>query len=171
MRERGRVQGIFFAGAHLVGGLTPALVLWLLGYMSWRAIFVTFGLVGFVWVAIWHTWFRNDPSEHPSVNAAERRDALATAASIPSPPAPLAPSATEKPMSIPSFPLPDSKPFWASQTIWSAIAVIGSSATGALFAWSANDMAGLSASLTALLGGVSAVVGRYRAVAPIGSAR
>ena len=71
MRERGRVQGIFFAGAHLVGGLTPMLVLWLLGYMSWRAIFVTFGLVGFVWVAIWHTWFRNDPSEHPSVNAAE----------------------------------------------------------------------------------------------------
>ena len=29
-RERGTVQGIFFAGAHLVGGLTPALVLWLL---------------------------------------------------------------------------------------------------------------------------------------------
>jgi ACS family glucarate transporter-like MFS transporter len=70
-RERGRVQGVFFAGAHLVGGLTPALVLWLLQFMSWRAIFVSFGAVGFVWVAVWHTWFRNDPAEHPSVNAAE----------------------------------------------------------------------------------------------------
>jgi MFS family permease len=70
-RERGTVQGVFFAGAHLVGGLTPALVLWLLHYMSWRQIFVTFGGVGFVWVAIWHTWFRNDPSEHAGVNAAE----------------------------------------------------------------------------------------------------
>jgi cyanate permease len=65
------VQGIFFAGAHLVGGLTPALVLWLLAYLSWHQIFVAFGAVGFVWVAVWLTWFRNDPSEHPAVNALE----------------------------------------------------------------------------------------------------
>jgi MFS family permease len=70
--ERGRVQGIFFAGAHLVGGLTPALVLWLLAYLSWHQIFVAFGAVGFVWVAVWHRWFRDDPTEHPAVNAAER---------------------------------------------------------------------------------------------------
>ena len=72
MRERGTVQGIFFAGAHLVGGLTPALILgWMLPHMSWRAVFVSFGAVGFLWVAVWHSWFRNDPSEHPAVNAAE----------------------------------------------------------------------------------------------------
>jgi ACS family glucarate transporter-like MFS transporter len=71
IRERGTVQGVFFAGAHLVGGLTPAVVLWLLHFMSWRTIFVSFGAVGFLWVAVWHTWFRNDPSEHASVNAAE----------------------------------------------------------------------------------------------------
>src|ERR1044072_7831482 len=47
-RERGRVQGVFFAGAHLVGGLTPALVLTLLAFMSWRTIFVCFGGVGLV---------------------------------------------------------------------------------------------------------------------------
>ena len=60
-RERGTVQGIFFAGAHLVGGLTPVLVLWLLQFLSWREIFVCFGAVGLVWMAVWHTWFRNDP--------------------------------------------------------------------------------------------------------------
>jgi ACS family glucarate transporter-like MFS transporter len=70
-RERGTVQGIFFAGAHLVGGLTPALVLWLLRYLSWREIFVSFGAIGVVWTAVWLTWFRNDPSEHSAVNAAE----------------------------------------------------------------------------------------------------
>jgi ACS family glucarate transporter-like MFS transporter len=70
-RERGTVQGIFFAGAHLVGGLTPALVLWLLHYLSWREIFVCFGGVGLVWMAVWLAWFRDDPSEHPGVNAAE----------------------------------------------------------------------------------------------------
>ena len=70
-RERGTVQGIFFAGAHLVGGLTPALVLWLLRFLSWREIFVCFGAVGLLWTAVWLTWFRNDPSEHRGVNAAE----------------------------------------------------------------------------------------------------
>jgi ACS family glucarate transporter-like MFS transporter len=70
-RERGTVQGIFFAGAHLVGGLTPALVLWMLHFMSWRQVFVWFGAVGVLWVAVWLAWFRNDPSEHRGVNAEE----------------------------------------------------------------------------------------------------
>ena len=75
-RERGTVQGVFFAGAHLVGGLTPALVLWLLHFLSWREIFVCFGGVGLVWVAVWLAWFRDDPSEHRGVNAAELRTIL-----------------------------------------------------------------------------------------------
>jgi lysozyme family protein len=61
----------------------------------------------------------------------------------------------------------DTKPFWASQTIWSSIAVIGSSLTGALLAWKGNDIAGFGAALTALLGGVNAIVGRVRAATPI----
>jgi len=70
-RERGRVQGIFFAGAHLVGGLTPMLIVVLLPFTHWRAIFVLFGAVGFVWVVIWRSWFRDDPSQHPAVSRAE----------------------------------------------------------------------------------------------------
>ncbi len=76
-RERGTVQGVFFAGAHMVGGLTPALVLWLLYSLTWRQIFVCFGAVGLLWVAVWHTWFRNDPAEHPGVNPAELRKIVA----------------------------------------------------------------------------------------------
>src|SRR5207249_1402870 len=74
VRERGRAQGIFFAGAHLVAGATPFLVLRMLPVMSWRMVFVCFGGVGLVWVAIWHTWFRNEPSEHLAVNAAELQE-------------------------------------------------------------------------------------------------
>ena len=62
----------------------------------------------------------------------------------------------------------DAKPFWASQTVWSALAVIGSSAAGAALAWKSGDMAAFGAALTALLGGVNAVVGRVRARQPIG---
>jgi sugar phosphate permease len=70
-RERGTAQGIFFAGAHLVGGLTPALVLWMLHFLTWRQIFFCFGALGVAWTAIWLAWFRDDPSQHPAVNAAE----------------------------------------------------------------------------------------------------
>ncbi len=78
--ERGRAQGIFFCGAHMVAGLTPALIVgggllgvWpgMLSVMSWRGVFVTFGVMGLVWTAIWLYWFRNDPAEHPSVSGSE----------------------------------------------------------------------------------------------------
>ncbi|MBX9759659.1 MAG: hypothetical protein K2Y29_12870 [Beijerinckiaceae bacterium] len=61
----------------------------------------------------------------------------------------------------------DAKPFWASQTIWSSIAVVGSSAAGALLAWRSGDLAAFGAALTAMLGGLNAIAGRIRAVTPI----
>jgi MFS family permease len=73
LAERGTAQGIFFAGAHLGGGLTPILVTALLGVMPWRAIFVLFGSVGFLWAWVWYAWYRDDPAEHPSVGAEERK--------------------------------------------------------------------------------------------------
>ncbi|MBM3837250.1 MAG: MFS transporter [Verrucomicrobia bacterium] len=69
--ERGTIQGIFFAGAHLAGGVTPLVVVALMPYMHWRMIFVLFGALGFVWAAAWYVWFRDDPSQHKAVNGAE----------------------------------------------------------------------------------------------------
>ena len=69
--ERGTAQGIFFAGAHLGGGLTPILVTVLLGVLPWRAIFVLFGSIGFIWVLAWSRWFRDEPSRHQAVDARE----------------------------------------------------------------------------------------------------
>jgi MFS transporter, ACS family, glucarate transporter len=69
--ERGRVQGVFFAGAFLFGGLTPVLVGLLEPHVGWRGVFACFGLIGFVWAAAWYRWFRDEPAEHPSVEPAE----------------------------------------------------------------------------------------------------
>lgn len=69
--ERGRAQGIFFMGAHLMGGLTPLIVATMLTWLPWRAVFVIFGMVGVIWAICWYRWFRDDPADHPSVNAAE----------------------------------------------------------------------------------------------------
>ena len=71
-RDRGTVQGTFFMGAHLAGGLTPLLATALLAYMDWRTLFVVFGSIGFIWALAWYRWFRDTPAEHPAVSAAER---------------------------------------------------------------------------------------------------
>ncbi len=69
--ERGRVQGFFFSAAHVSGGLTPLLVAGLLQLMPWRGVFITCGVVGFVWALAWLRWFRDEPRDHQGVNAAE----------------------------------------------------------------------------------------------------
>ena len=67
--ERGTAQGIFFAGAHLGGGLTP-----LAGRRALERscpgelVFVVFGMVGFVWAVAWFRWFRDEPADHPAVS-------------------------------------------------------------------------------------------------------
>jgi MFS family permease len=72
LADRGTAQGIFFMGAHLAGGLTPAIVTALLAYFHWRSLFVLFGSIGFIWAFAWWRWFRDEPAEHSGVNAAER---------------------------------------------------------------------------------------------------
>ncbi len=71
-RTRGTAKGIFFAGAYASAALTTAIVTPLLAHVSWRTILVAFGCVGFVWVLAWHRWFRDEPTEHPAANEAER---------------------------------------------------------------------------------------------------
>jgi MFS family permease len=71
LSERGTAQGFFFMGAHLAGGFTPLLVTAMLGKMSWRQLFVIFGSVGFLWAALWRSWFRDEPAQHAGVSAEE----------------------------------------------------------------------------------------------------
>jgi MFS transporter, ACS family, glucarate transporter len=71
--ERGTAQGIFFMGAHLGGGVTPLVVAFLAKRLHWRAVFVLFSVFGVAWTAIWKTWFRDDPAEHPAISPSELR--------------------------------------------------------------------------------------------------
>jgi len=69
--ERVRAQGIMWLSARWGGAFTPLLVGWLLTLMPWRYTFLLFGLVGVVWAVFFYRWFRDNPREHPAVNAAE----------------------------------------------------------------------------------------------------
>lgn len=79
---------------------------------------------------------------------------------------PAGPVTKGKSMNAPAS-IDNAKPFWASQTVWSSIAVIGSSICGGLLSWRNGDIGGFGASLTALFGGMNAIVGRFRATTKI----
>jgi MFS family permease len=70
-RERGMANGVLFFGSRLGGALTAPVALLLVRAWGWRLAFVAFGAIGVVWAVLWHRWYRDRPSEHPSVNAAE----------------------------------------------------------------------------------------------------
>src|SRR5262245_685638 len=76
-RDRGTAKGVFFAGAYASAALTAAVVTPLLKQFDWRTILIVFGCVGFVWVIFWHRWFRDEPTDHPAANQAERALILA----------------------------------------------------------------------------------------------
>ncbi|MEA2625518.1 MAG: hypothetical protein QOD06_1563 [Candidatus Binatota bacterium] len=69
--ERGRSFGLLIMVAALGGAVTQPLVVVMLRSMSWRATFPIFGSIGVVWAIAWWRWFRDDPADHPGVNAAE----------------------------------------------------------------------------------------------------
>lgn len=69
--ERGFAQGITHSGARLAGALTPPLVAWMMVTWGWRSAFLAFGATGFVWGAVWWTYYRDEPEDHQGVNEAE----------------------------------------------------------------------------------------------------
>ncbi len=71
MRERGRVQGINFAGSRLGAAFAMPLVAWMITAFGWRGTFVFWAVAGFGWAVVWYLWFRNDPAEHPRISPAE----------------------------------------------------------------------------------------------------
>jgi MFS family permease len=69
--ERGAAHGWVFMGTRMGGAITPPLVVALISSVGWRETFYAFGVVGVIWAWFWWRWFRDEPSQHPEVNAAE----------------------------------------------------------------------------------------------------
>ena len=71
--EKVRAQGIMWMSARWGGAFTPLLCSAIFVYLPWRAAFLIFCLLGFLWAFLFFRWFRNNPKHHPGVNAAERK--------------------------------------------------------------------------------------------------
>ena len=74
--QRGFAKGSVWTCARFAGGMTP--FIWIIltddNYVgwSWRQALWAFSGLAVVWATVFIFWFRNQPSEHRSVNAAER---------------------------------------------------------------------------------------------------
>jgi len=73
LRERLRAQALMWACTRWAGAATPMLVLALVQWGGWRWAFVLLAGLGFIWAAVFFLWFRDDPAQHPAVNAQELR--------------------------------------------------------------------------------------------------
>jgi MFS transporter, ACS family, glucarate transporter len=71
LSERGKANAAILFGTRVGGMIGVPLVLVLITRWGWRASFVIVGSIGLVWAVAWYIWYRDAPSAHPSVNAAE----------------------------------------------------------------------------------------------------
>ncbi len=69
--EKSRAQGIVWMSARWGGAFTPLLMAALFQMIDWRTAFQLFGCLGVVWAAVFYFWYRDNPKDHKSVNAAE----------------------------------------------------------------------------------------------------
>jgi ACS family glucarate transporter-like MFS transporter len=70
-KERAFGTGIFLAGVGAGGITAPFLITWIVQRWGWRPAFVFLGIAGVAIAAIWYALVRDQPEEHPHLNAAE----------------------------------------------------------------------------------------------------
>jgi ACS family glucarate transporter-like MFS transporter len=71
LSERVKAQAVMWAFGRWGGALAPPVAFFVIYHFGWRLGFVALAMLGVAWVAVFLPWFRNDPAEHKSVNAAE----------------------------------------------------------------------------------------------------
>jgi len=69
--DRTRAQSLMWMGARWGGASAPLLVVLVMTFVSWRTAFAVFAVFGVIWAIIFAKWFRDNPKDHPGVNAAE----------------------------------------------------------------------------------------------------
>jgi len=71
-RESGWAVALFDSGSSIGGAIAPALVLVIFHvFGGWRPAFIVTGALGFVWVGLFHAFYR-PPEQHPRLSPAER---------------------------------------------------------------------------------------------------
>src|SRR5271170_2906056 len=73
-KERGKINGLIFAGVGAGSGLTPPLLTWIILTWGWRAAFWFDAALGTLGAIVWWTIARDRPEDHPMMGAAELQE-------------------------------------------------------------------------------------------------
>ena len=69
-KERALATGIFNAGTNVGALATPLIVPWIAVTYGWYEAFIGTGLLGFIWLGFWWTFYEK-PEKHPRLSKAE----------------------------------------------------------------------------------------------------
>ena len=69
--ERGKANGLIFAGVGAGSGLTPMLLTWIITHYGWRASFWFSAVIGILVGGAWYLIARDRPEEHGAVSEQE----------------------------------------------------------------------------------------------------
>ncbi|ANN76425.1 MFS transporter [Bordetella flabilis] len=69
--RRGFAQGFTHSASRAAAALTPPLVVFMIPFVGWRGSFVVMGVVSLLWVALWYSYFRDDPRDHRGMTLEE----------------------------------------------------------------------------------------------------
>lgn len=69
-KERALATGIFNSGTNVGALATPLVVPWIAVTYGWYEAFIITGIIGFVWLIFWLTFYHK-PEEHPQLSNAE----------------------------------------------------------------------------------------------------
>lgn len=69
--ERGKANGVIFAGVGVGSGATPLLITYIMTHLGWRWSFWISALIGLAVGLVWYLLARDFPEEHPGVSPGE----------------------------------------------------------------------------------------------------
>jgi ACS family sodium-dependent inorganic phosphate cotransporter len=87
--ERSRVMGFILSGISVGNILAFPLATWIMTAFGWKAVFYSFGILGFIWFVFWYFLAANRPEEHETIHPQEldyiknNRPEISPAAAIP----------------------------------------------------------------------------------------
>jgi MFS family permease len=87
-QRRGFAQGITHSFARLGNAVTPPIVAWLMGWVTWRGAFVVLGVSSSIWVIVWWLYYRDDPRDHAGVTPEDLTRLPLPKARVAAPPVP-----------------------------------------------------------------------------------
>lgn len=73
-KETAKAQGFIWAASRVGGALTPFIVIPVIIGLGWRMAFYILGSLGFIWVAIWYFWYRDNPAKKKGISKEELRE-------------------------------------------------------------------------------------------------